>query len=183
MVAKKQLKEKSCKHCKRTFYPRNSLQKVCGTKCAYEYQKAEKEAKQLRERKDKLKTRKDFEKLAQIAFNGFIRERDFNEPCISCGRHHQGQYHAGHYRTVGACPELRFDESNCHKQCSVCNNHKSGNLVEYRLNLIKKIGEQELARIEGSNPALKLDKTELIELAKSYRKKARELKKLREAMQ
>ncbi|MBW5405927.1 recombination protein NinG, partial [Morganella morganii] len=83
---------------------------------------------QEREAKDKLKIRKlevkptsYFAKQAQTAFNAYIRERDKDLPCISCGRHHTGQYHAGHYRTTKAMPELRFDEDNVHKQCSACN--------------------------------------------------------------
>ena len=36
-------------------------------------------------------------------------ERDFDKPCVSCGNYHQGQWHAGHYLTVGARPELRFE--------------------------------------------------------------------------
>jgi len=81
-------------------------------------------------------------KEAQKAFNAYIRLRDDKEPCISCQRHHKGQYHAGHYKTVGARPDLRFDEDNCHKQCAPCNNHLSGNIGEYITNLINKIGQK-----------------------------------------
>jgi hypothetical protein len=75
------------------------------------------------ERRMAVKPISYFIKQAQHAFNEFIRYRDRDFPCISCGRHHDGQYHAGHFRTTGASPELRFDEDNCHKQCSACNNH------------------------------------------------------------
>lgn len=79
---------------------------------------------------------------AQKAFNKYIRLRDAKEPCISCQRHHSGQYHAGHYKTVGARSDLRFHEDNCHKQCAPCNNHLSGNIGEYIGNLINKIGQK-----------------------------------------
>ena len=88
---------------------------------------------------------------AQTAFNKYVRLRDYALPCISCGRHHQGQYHGGHYRSVGAAPHLRFNEDNCAKQCSPCNNHKSGNAVEYRINLIKKIGVERVEALESDN--------------------------------
>lgn len=113
---------------------------------AAEQNKAEK--KRLKERKEKLKSRAEWLRDAQAVFNKFIRLRDKDQPCISCGRYHQGQYHAGHYRSVGACPELRFCEQNVHKQCSVCNNHKSGNIIEYRINLVRRIGQSAVDFLE-----------------------------------
>ena len=74
--------------------------------------------------------------------------RDKDEPCISCGRYHVGKYDAGHYRSVGACPELRFCELNVHKQCVPCNQHKSGNVIEYRINLVNKIGADKVTWLE-----------------------------------
>lgn len=131
MSKPKTLKPKKCKSCGIEFIPKNSLQKVCSPKCALDLtrqnaQKAQERAekKKQRERKAKLKSRSEWLKEAQAVFNKFIRLRDKNEPCISCGRYHQGQYHAGHYRSVGACPELRFCELNVHKQCAPCNDHK-----------------------------------------------------------
>ena len=114
---------------------------------------------------------------AQIAFNKFIRLRDAGQPCISCGRYHQGQWHAGHYRTVGANPELRFEELNCHAQCAPCNNHLSGNLINYRKGLLNKIGIEKLEWLEGNHPAKHYSISEIIELKKHYRARCRELEK------
>lgn len=134
-------------------------------------------SKRMRERKEALKSRSDWLKEAQKAFNEFIRLRDKDLPCISCGRYHEGQYHAGHYRSVGACPELRFNEDNVNKQCSVCNNHKSGNIGDYRLGLIEKIGLERVEFLERKDhPPLKLSVEEIKELIKVYRAKVRELK-------
>ncbi len=133
----KELKKKECKTCGNEFTPFSTLSKVCSPACALQYVtqvNAKKERVRLRIKKELLKTRGDWLREAQTGFNKFIRLRDINEPCISCGRYHEGQYHAGHYRTIGSNPELRFNELNVHKQCSACNNHKSGNIVEYRLN-------------------------------------------------
>lgn len=138
-------------------------------------EKAERKAQ--RERREAIKTRSDYAREAQAAFNRFIRLRDAERPCISCGRHHSGQYHAGHYRTVGGHPELRFNELNCHKQCSVCNNHKSGNIVDYRINLAVRIGEDNLKFLEGPHKAKKYTIDELKEIKKEYAKKARDLEK------
>lgn len=49
---------------------------------------------------------------------------------------------------MGACPELRFCELNVHKQCAPCNDHKSGNIIEYRINLVNKIGADKVAWLE-----------------------------------
>jgi hypothetical protein len=133
--------------------------------------------KEHKARKEKLKTRGDHAKDAQTEFNKFIRFRDHNLPCISCGRHHSGQYHAGHYRTVGGNPELRFEEFNCHKQCSVCNNHKSGNIVEYRINLAKRISGHTLTWLEGPHKAKKYTIEQLKAIRAEYRIKANQLKK------
>ena len=61
-------------------------------------------SRRMRERKEKLKSRSDWLKDLQRVFNEFIRLRDADLPCISCGRYHQGQWHAGHYRSVGGLP-------------------------------------------------------------------------------
>ncbi len=127
--------------------------------------------------KDKLKTRADWLREAQKEFNRYIRLRDHHEPCISCGKPHAGQYHAGHYKSVGACPELRFNELNCHKQCSPCNNHLSGNIIEYRKNLLLKIGDKAVDWIEGPHDPLKLTIDEIKEIKIKYRKMANDLDK------
>ena len=128
-----------------------------------------------KEAKERIKSRGDHARDAQTEFNRFIRLRDSSLPCISCGRHHQGQYHAGHYRTVGGNPELRFDEVNCHKQCSVCNNHKSGNIVEYRINLVSRIGLSQLEWLEGPHQAKKYTIEELKAIKIKYKQKCKDL--------
>lgn len=110
-------------------------------------------------------------KMAQQAFNKFIRIRDESEPCISCQRHHEGQYHAGHYKTAGGFPELRFNELNCHKQCSACNNYLSGNITQYRINLIDKIGLNKVEWLEGPHEPKKYTCEELLAIEKKYKDK------------
>ncbi|HDL2201950.1 TPA: recombination protein NinG, partial [Mannheimia haemolytica] len=112
-------------------------------------------------------------------FNKFIRLRDKDLPCISCGRHHQGQWHAGHYKTVGGNPELRFNEDNVHRQCSVCNNHLHGNIVNYRVNLIEKIGLERVEFLERKDhPPLKLTIEQIKDLIKVYKAKCKELERV-----
>ena len=179
---KREIKQKKCKSCGRKFALFNSLAQVCSVDCAIQYAKNNKVQERTRRAlhniaKERIKTRSDYLKDAQNVFNAFIRERDKNEPCISCGRYHSGQYHAGHYRSVGACPELRFCELNVHKQCSACNNHKSGNIVEYRINLVKKIGAEQVEWLEGKHEPKKYSIDEIKEIKAKYRLKLRELKR------
>ena len=175
-------KKKKCKNpdCREWYQPWSSLQKACSPACALVVGRQEqerKEKRELRHRKEKLKTRQDWLREAQAEFNKYIRLRDAALPCISCGRHHEGQWHAGHYRSVGACSSLRFDESNVQKQCMPCNAHKSGNVVEYRINLIERIGESEVERLETTNAMYPWSIEEAKTIKSIYREKCRELEK------
>lgn len=186
IVKAKPPKSKACKVCKVRFIPIRQMQAVCGMKCATVH--AEKlrikreasEAKRVRkETKEKLNLVKPMIKVfneAQAACNAFIRERDKNETCISCNRWHNGQWHAGHYRTVGAAGHLRFNEDNIHKQCAPCNNNLSGNIVSYRLMLLQKIGKARVEALENNNETHKWTREELIEIKNHYKQKLKELK-------
>lgn len=172
------VRKKTCKQCKAKFTPRTSTQVVCSWQCAIEYGKKQTSkalSQDTRRRKEQLKTRAQWLKEAQTEFNKYIRLRDSNLPCISCGRYHTGQYHAGHYRTVGSMPALRFNEDNCHKQCAPCNNHLSGNIVNYRLNLLQKIGQQRLDTLEGKHEPLHLSIDDIKAIKQTYRAKCKEL--------
>jgi hypothetical protein len=181
------LKPKRCPSCKTVFTPARSMQKVCGPLCAIAWaqklatQKAARakrdERKSLREALEKAKTRGTHLRELQGAFNAWVRARDAGHPCISCGRHHQGQLHAGHYRSVGSEPALRFEPDNCHLQCAPCNTHLSGNLIPYRINLIKKIGLARVEWLEGRHPPKKLTIAEILEMKAFYRAEVRRLKK------
>jgi hypothetical protein len=156
-------------------------QKVCGTVgCAIafaEKKRANAERKAIRARKEKLKTLSDWLRDAQTAFNAWIRIRDAGKPCISCGRHHGGQNHAGHYRSVGAASHLRFDEQNVHLQCQPCNVHKSGNAIEYRIALVQRIGQAAVDRLENDNRVKKWTIEEAKGIRDLYRAKLKELKR------
>ena len=136
--------------------------------------KEKKARKEYRAAKVEARSRRDWLKLAQIAFNAYIRQRDEKDPCISCQRHHKGQYQAGHYLTTGARPELRFEEDNCHKQCQPCNLHLSGNLILYRVALVKKIGLERVEWIEGPHEPAKWTIEQLKEIIATYKAKLKE---------
>ena len=177
------MKLKKCKVCKKGFQPTQPLQTACSLQCALKVGKKKvqrQRQKETRERKRKLldSDRSHWLKVAQTAFNQFVRERDKMEPCISCGRHHDGQYHAGHFRTVGAHPELRFHPFNNNKQCAPCNNHKSGDIVNYRANLKVKIGEDNLNWLEGYHEPVKWTIDDLKEIKAYYMEQLKILKSM-----
>lgn len=143
-------------------------------KAQHEAEKADRQ--RLAEKRQQVKPLSYFIKQAQQAFNEFIRYRDRHLPCISCGRHHDGQYHAGHFRTTGANPELRFNEDNCHRQCAPCNNHLSGNLTAYRPALISKIGQSRFDALMGPHELPKWTREDYIRIRDEYRAKLKAMK-------
>ena len=176
----KSIKPKKCKTCGSLFEPRASTQVVCSWQCASAFTAKEKEKrdrKEYREKKEALKSRRDWLNEAQTVFNAYIRLRDDKLPCVSCGRHHQGQYHAGHYRSVAAASQLRYNEDNVHKQCQPCNTHKSGNAIEYRINLVKRIGIERVKWLENNNDVVKWTIEQAKQIKELYNRKLKELRK------
>lgn len=189
------MKAKVCKVCKAEYEPQRMGQKACSPECALslaisERGKAEKVAKVKEKRADKVKldamrTKPQLTKLAQTAFNSFIRARDAGKPCISCGAplpHTAvgGAFDAGHYRSVGSAPHMRFVEDNCMGQCKKCNLHLAGNHVAYRAGLIERIGQHSVDLIESDNALRKYTREGLEEIARHYNAEARRLRKAAE---
>lgn len=140
--------------CRTPFAPRSMTHKCCSPACAEQFIAVEKARQDRKERQEglaKLKRRADYLKEAQVSFNRFIRKRDqlAGFMCISSGRPLDwtgNAVDAGHYRSTGSAPHLRFNEDNCHAQSKHDNQYKSGNAVDYRIRLILRIG---LARVEA----------------------------------
>ncbi|MNF83417.1 Bacteriophage Lambda NinG protein [compost metagenome] len=189
-IAVKEAKVKTCKNpaCGVSFKPSFSTeQKVCSWACGLAIapdnrEKARKAIaevgrKEIRAAKERIKPRSQYVREAQQAFNEWIRLRDAVLPCVSCGRHHEGQYHAGHYRTVGANPELRFEPLNVAKQCAPCNNHKSGDIVNYRIELVKRIGAERVEWLEGPHKPQRYTIEDLKKIKADYRALTKELKR------
>jgi hypothetical protein len=176
-----------CPICRAPYVQASSLKPGCSAVCRMEVQR-QKELKRAaksarlekREARERLKTRRDYEREAQRAFNAWVRERDHAQPCISCGRNTGAKRNAGHYLSVGSHPELRFDEANVHSQCEHCNSWQSGNVAAYRLRLIEKIGLAEVERLEGPHAPKKYTVDELKAIRKDYQLRTRLLKERRE---
>lgn len=176
------MKAKICKWCKQKFIPERQFQTTCSYECASNYAKENAIKNAQKNKRKEIKKLKEndipiLKRLAQTLVNKYIRERDKLLPCISCGFNgNSRQWHASHYMPMGNNSAIRFNEDNIHKACSICNNHLSGNLVPYRVALIKKIGEEKVIFLESQKHAKKWSVEELNEIIKTYRQKLREAK-------
>lgn len=163
------------------FEPKKPLQFVCSPKCAHQYSLNHLKKQSTKDKKEgleKLKTKGQLFNELQAIFNKFIRLRDKDLPCISCGTVKESiKYDAGHYQSVGGHANLRFNEYNVNKQCSKnCNVSKGGNKIEYRKGLLKKYGEEVVNSLESNlSTPLNLSKVEIEELKVHYRLKIKEL--------
>lgn len=191
-----EIKPKKCRApgCGQRFKPMLSTQKVCSPACALAMAKDPKLQKvaakaitkqkrqDLQERREKLKTKGEHLREAQTAFNAYIRERDrlAGYACISSGRAldwNGNAVDAGHYRSTGAAPHLRFDENNCHAQSKHDNRYLSGNVAEYRLGLIQRIGLAAVEALEADQAPRRYTIEHLQAIKALYRQKLRDLKR------
>jgi hypothetical protein len=187
-----------CAHCRAKLTPERPSQ-IVHAECAepYAIAKREKEERaqakaarmaakveraETRRRKEAIKTIPQLTREAQLAFNAYIRARDqaAGHDCISSGRPLDwsgNAVDAGHYRSTGAAPHLRFNEDNCHTQSKHDNRFLAGNVIEYRIRLLDRIGLARVEALEANNEIRKWTREELIAIRNEYRAKAKQLKK------
>jgi hypothetical protein len=170
------MKEKKCKMCKSSFIPTRPMQTICSFECSIEYaknkNKTEIEKKARKAKKEfKENDKSTLIKLAQTVVNKYIRLRDDKLPCCSCGHLEGRQFHSGHYENVAGKQQLRFYTLNINKQCSICNNYLSANLVPYRKFMIDKYGLEKVEWIENNNERGNYTVEYLQRLIKVFRKK------------
>lgn len=169
---------KKCKQCGKEFKPYNSLQQVCSAKCAIEFNKPESIEKRFKEIKNDAQPLSFYEKAARSVFQLFIRLRDSNLPCISCGVKEAKQFDGGHFFKAELYTGLIFNEMNCHKQCSYCNDYLSGNLIKYRAGLIDRYGVERVRELEDradKSRVYKFTKFELLQIKKHYQQRIKEM--------
>lgn len=196
MSLTKEIKPKKCKApgCGQRFKPTMTTQKVCSIACALAMSKDSKVQKvaakaitkqareDLKERREKLKTKGEHLREAQASFNAYIRERDrlAGYACISSGRPldwNGNAVDAGHYRSTGAAPHLRFDENNCHAQSKHDNRYLSGNVADYRIGLIKRIGLEAVEALDRDQSARRYTIEDLQAIKAMYRQKLKDLRR------
>jgi len=183
----------SCKVCKTEYDKKRMGQVVCSPSCALSLAtskraKVEKVA-QVKDKRDtkaklaKLKTRGQHIAETQAIFNTYTRLRDrlAGHACISSGKPLDwsgNAVDAGHYRSRGSAPHLRFDERNCHAQSKQENRYASGNVVGYRVGLIARIGLEAVEALESDQEPRKYTIDDLKTIKFIYQAKTRQLKDL-----
>lgn len=181
-----------CISCKISFKPTAFNQKSCRlndecmvVEAMYLLEKKRKADERKRnkdkvEKKKELMTLQDWIKIAQANFNTYIRERDkqLNNPCISCRKPLVGKYDAGHFFNANNHWNVRFDERNVFSQCVYCNRSLHGNLLEYRKQLEFYYGTTWLIELEkDAKITRKFTIEEVKEINETYKRKIKELKK------
>ena len=185
-------RRKRCPECRVMFTKSRESQVVCGEiECAIAHGQSEKgrettrkaladvERREIEVRKEKLKSRAEYLREAQQAFNEWVRLRDAALGCVSCDKPATwaGQWHASHFRSVGSSPEHRFNPDNVHKACSVCNNHMSGNILGYKPELERRIGVEAVEALLGPSEPKRYVVEGIKAIKADYRAKTRELKR------
>jgi hypothetical protein len=175
----KKPKFKDCPICKKPFQLFRTTQQVCSMECAVKFNSEKEVNKRVKAMKKENRTYSWYIGTLQEVFNTYIRLRDVNKPCISCLRNDADKWDAGHFWAAGNYSFLRFNEDNVHKQCSrPCNKDLHGNLLNYRINLINKIGLDRVQWLDDNrHKELNLTIPEIQSLIKLYKQKILELKK------
>ena len=120
------------KSCKQKFTPGRPSQVVCSPICGVEYAKyvnVKSWEREKRDRKEKLKSRTQWETELQAEINKTARLIDRGWGCISCKGTSTPQ--AGHLHGRKSNPAIRYNLHNLWTQDTHCNQHKSGNELKY----------------------------------------------------
>ena len=123
--------------------------------------------KEKKERKWELMSTVQRINKAKQVFQKWIRKRDKDDPCISCGTVSSDLWDGGHYLKAEIYTGVIFNEINVHKQCRKCNRFLGGNEAQYRIALCLKYGESKVAELE-----------KLANETRQYRWSSEELKKI-----
>ncbi|WP_426160163.1 recombination protein NinG [Pseudomonas sp. TSRC2-2] len=208
-IERKQPKPKKCRvaTCRASFVPSRMGQAVCSPACAMidaprHAPKARKaladiERKNIKVRKEALKSRADHMKDSEKALRDYRRtyELSIGSGCMSCGLSQEeiraaqgwktgGAFDAGHFLGKGARPELRLVPNNIWLQCKSCNAGSSkyarkGQTVSqaFREGLIARIGLEAVEALEADHTPRKETIEQLKAITAEYRAKTRELKR------
>jgi len=166
-----------CKECKDKFDVKYFNQKYCMLKdeCIKAFSdstKAKEWSKKKKQMKEELQTVQSLMKVAQVVFNKWIRQRDKDELCISCQKPVLKKANASHYFSSGGHKNVTFNEDNVHKSCEYCNTYLHGNLLNYQVEIQKKIGADRLLTLhEEAHKTKKFTREELKEIIAKYKKK------------
>lgn len=112
-------------------------------------------------------------------FSEYIRKRDTSNglfKCISCGKIKPAdQCDCGHYINRWHT-SVRWNEDNAHGECRHCNRFDENHILDYRRNLVNKIGEDRVLLLEAQkNKQTKMTDFEAEQLIRYYKDKIKSL--------
>ena len=113
----------------------------------------------------------DYEGAAKKEIQKWVRHRDKDLPCISCGVKDTDLWDGGHYKKAEIYSGLIFNENNIHRQCRKCNRYLGGNEANFRNGLVERYGIDYVVELELKANELrnyKYTNEELIEIRKKY---------------
>lgn len=166
-----------CKHCREKFDKAHFNQQYCfKTACTRAWINKCNTARVTQLKKEFVKQHGEsipmLHKKLKHVFHLYIRTRDKNKGCISCGKPLPDKYDAGHFWNSNNHSNIRYHEDNVHAQCVRCNRDLHGNLLEYQVRLKLKIGIERYEMLEAErNVMKKWTRTELHNLIQHYKEK------------
>lgn len=186
-----------CAHCKAKFSEEERGQRIHAA-CVDAFVaalKAKKELKAQRERRAQIKVEKaldrrklrelepigKLEKRTEAAVNAYVRARDHYKRlgCISCDKpwDWDGQWHASHFRSVGAASSVRYHLWNINRACWICNKLYSGRIDAYGPALVERIGQEKVDWLKAQNAPVRRTREDLERLRAVFARKLRRLEK------
>lgn len=179
------MNQKICKQCKHGFDPARPMQTVCSPLCASRYVRSKKkeEREEVKRRKESVKSRSKWLSECQAVINKYVRLKAFcnGEGCYTCGatplQKRGGTYDAGHFRSVGSAPHIRFWIPQIRLQCTTCNRHKGGVALLFRQALVRDHGNQWVEDLEARQEVAKFTVDYLKRLKDVMGRKVKRLEK------
>ena len=184
---------RKCKACRTEFGPIRPMQVACCPECAIavaaagrakrEKVAATADRRETREKLGKLKSRSVWMRECQVVVNRVVRLRDMlaGRGCITCGARPAqkvgGTMDAGHFRSVGSAPHLRFFTPQIALQCVTCNRYQGGRALDFRRALVERRGAAWVEALESRQEVARFDIPYLQHLKAVFSKLARRLEK------
>ena len=120
------------------------------------------------------KTKSLAKKKADKYFSDFIRKRDAQKPCVTCGNY-KSDKDCGHF-VSRRFEATRYDEKNAHGQCLKCNRFENGNQFEHGQAIDKMYGEGTAEKLFIKSKMLcKRKKSDYEFIAQEYKSKLEQL--------
>ena len=129
-----------------------------------------------REQKEKGKSIAALILESRKPYQQWIRMRDANNSCISCGQITSEIWDSGHFKKAELYTGMIFDERNCSKQCRKCNTYLNGNEGEYRKRLIEKHSQEWMDELDRDSDRLRVykwDREQLLEIKQEYSRRVK----------